>query len=69
MLLDLCLFIVLFTIPTDVVLSVWIGLGGWVWPSSWSIRRMVCASLLLMKSAPDSASAADAETSGGTSDR
>ena len=63
MLLDLCLFIVLFTIPTDVVLPMWIGVGGWGWPSSWSIRRMIRASWLLMKSAPNYASAADAETS------
>ena len=63
MLLDLCLFIVLFTIPTDVVLSMWIGVGGWGWPSSWSISRMILASWLLMKSAPNYASASDAATS------
>ena len=62
MLLDLCLFIVLFTIPTDVVLSMWIGVGGWEWPSSWIIRRMIHASWVLIKSVPNSASAADAAT-------
>ena len=63
MLLDLCLFIALFTIPTAVVLSMWIGVGGWVWPSSWSIRRMIRASWVLIKSAPNYASAADDATS------
>ena len=63
MLLDLCLFIVFFTIPTAVVLSMWIGVGGWGWPSSWSIRRMIRASWLLMKIAPNSASVADTATS------
>ena len=62
MLLDLCLFILLFTIPTAVVLSMWIGVSGWVWPSSWSIRRMIRASWVLMKSAPNYASEADAST-------
>ena len=62
MLLDLCIFIVLFTIPTDVVLSMWIGVGGWGWPSSWRIRCMIHASWVLMKSAPNSASSADAAT-------
>ena len=59
----LFLFIVLFTIPTAVVLSTWIGVGGWEWPSSWSIKGMICDSRVLMKSAPNSASAADAATS------
>ena len=63
MLIDLCIFIVLFNIPTAVVLSMWIGVGGWGWPSSWSIRRMIRASWVLMKSAPNSDSAADAATS------
>ena len=44
MLLDLCLFIFLFTIPTALVLSMCIGVGSWGWPSSWSIRRMSRAS-------------------------
>ena len=63
MLLDLCLFILLFTILTAVVLPMWIGVGGWGWPSSWSIRRMIRAYQVLMKSAPNSASAVDAATS------
>ena len=63
MLLDLCLFIVLFTIPTAFVFSMWIGVGGWGWSSSWNIRRMIHASWVLMKNAPNSASAADAATS------
>ena len=49
--------------PTAVVLSMWIGVGGWGWPSSWSISGMILASWVLMKSAPNSASAADAATS------
>ena len=62
MLLDLCLFIVLFTMPTAVVLSMWIGVDGWGWTSSWSIRRMIHASWVLTKSTPNSASAADSAT-------
>ena len=49
--------------PTAVLLSTWIGVGGWVWPSSWSISRMILAYWVLMKSAPNSASAEDAATS------
>ena len=63
MLLDLCLLIVLFNMQTAVVLSMWIGVGGWGWPSSWSIRCMICASWVFMKSAPNYASTADAATS------
>ena len=48
---------------TAVVLSMLIGVGGWGWPSSWSISRMISASWVLMKSAPNPASEADAATS------
>ena len=36
---------------------------GWGWPSSWSMRRIIRASWVLMKSAPNSASAANVATS------
>ena len=49
--------------PTAILLSMWIGVGGWGWPSSWSISRIILASWVLMKSEPNSASAADAVTS------
>ena len=48
---------------TAVVFSMCIGVGSWGWPSSWSISRMILSSWVLMKSAPNSASAADAEKS------
>ena len=45
-----------------VVLSMCIGVGGWGCPSSWIISQSTFASLALWKSAPSSASAADAAT-------
>ena len=54
---------VLFTIPTAVVLSTCTGVGGCGWPNSSSISLSILASWALRKSAPNSASAADAATS------
>ncbi len=49
--------------PTEVVLSTWIGVGGCGCPNSASIKRMTFAFCELRKRAPNSASAADATTS------
>jgi hypothetical protein len=49
---DFWRLIVLLTIPTVVELSIWIGVGGCLWPSSFA----------LWKSAPSSALAADDAT-------
>ena len=54
---------VLFTIPTAVVLSIWIGIRGCGWPNSVSIRRTTLASWALRNRAPSSALAAEAATS------
>ena len=59
---DFCLLMVLLTIPTAVVLSMCIGIGGCGWPNSWRMIRMIFASCALRKRAPSSASAADAAT-------
>ena len=61
--LDRCRFIVLFTIPTAVVLLTCMGMGGCLCPIS---SRMICiifASWALRNSAPSLASAAEAATS------
>ena len=55
-----CRFIVLFTIPTAVVLSTWIGIGGCKCPNSCRVSRIIFACYAFSKSAPSSASAADA---------
>ena len=59
---DLCRLIVSFTIPTAVVLSTWIGVGGCGWPISVRVRRIILASMVFKKRAPNLASAADAAT-------
>ena len=51
-----------FTIPTAVELSMWIGMGGCVCPSSDKINRTTFDSCMLRKYTPSSASAADAAT-------
>ncbi len=53
----------LLTIPTVVVLSTCIGVGGCGCPSSSRTRCMTLASCALRNSAPSLASAADAATS------
>ena len=50
------------TIPEAVLLSVQIGVGGWLWPISTSVVRMGHADLPLRKSPPNSDSAAEATT-------
>ena len=49
-------------IPSAAELSVFIGVGGWVKPSSWSVIIRVTAVCPLWNSPPTSASAADATT-------
>ena len=51
---------VLFAMPTAVVLSMWMGVGGGGCPSSCNMIRMTSASLALRNKAPSSASAAEA---------
>ena len=48
--------------PTAVELSMCMGVGGCGWPNSCRVRRMILASFAFRKSAPSSASAADAAT-------
>ena len=48
----------LVTTPCAVLLSVWIAVGGCLWPNSLRRCRMGIASWALMYSAPSSASAA-----------
>jgi hypothetical protein len=60
---DLCCLIMLLTIPTVVVLSMCIGVGGCVWPSSARMSHKTLASCAFKKSAPSSTSAAEAVTS------
>ncbi len=52
-------WMLLFTTPTAVVLSVCIVAGGCLWPISSKVRHWGTASQALMKRAPGSASAAD----------
>ena len=54
--------IILSTNPNAVVLSVWIGVGGCLWPISSSRRRAGIACLEFKYSAPISASAAEVMT-------
>ena len=44
---------------TDVLLSVWIGVGGWTWPISSAVMRAGMACHALMNKAPILALAAD----------
>ena len=62
MLRNFCHLIVLFTIPTVVELSMWVGVGRWGCPNSSKVSLVVFASFTLRKRAPSSASAADAAT-------
>ena len=62
MLRDFCLLTVLFTIPTVVELSMWMGVGGCGCPSSSKVRHITLASFAFKNKAPSSASAADAAT-------
>ena len=60
--LDLFCITVAVTMPSAVELSIFIGVGGWVKPSSWSVilrRNNFCP---LWNIPPTSASAADATT-------
>ena len=50
---------VLFANPTDVVLSTFMVMGGWICPSSLSVVRIGTASLTFIKVATISASAAE----------
>lgn len=52
-------WMLLFTIPQAVELSVWMGVGGWGCPISSRICLIYTVSLALVHSAPSSASAAD----------
>jgi hypothetical protein len=56
-----CLTVV-FTMPTTVELSQWIGVAGWGWTISSSVSRKNVACLQFRNNAPSSASAADATT-------
>ena len=47
------------TNPNDVVLSVWIGFGGCLWPISSTVVRAGISFRVLIYSAPISASAAE----------
>ena len=55
--------IVLFTIPTAVVLSMWIGVCGCGCPNLERASRTILASFVLRNNAPSSASAAEDATS------
>ena len=59
---DCFLFIVLFTIPTTVVLSIFIGVAGWGCPSSAKESRIIFASFAFRNNDPSSPSAADDAT-------
>ena len=48
--------------PTTVVLSMCIGVGGCGWPSSCNVIRITCASFAFRNRDPSSASAAEAAT-------
>ena len=52
----------LFTIPTVVELSMWIGVGGWGCPSSSRVSLIIFASFAFRNNAPSYASAALAAT-------
>ena len=59
---DHCCFIVLWIIPVAVVLSVWIGVGGCLCPSSCRAIRNFTVSCVLRKRLHNSDSAAEAAT-------
>ena len=61
--LNLDRFCVLFTIPTHVLLSMCIGVGGCGWPISWRFSLIILVCWVLRNNAPVSASAADQATS------
>ena len=46
----------LLTIPAVVVLSIWIGVGGCMWPNSMRANLMTFSALALRNKAPNSAS-------------
>ncbi len=56
-------FIVLFTILTAAMLSIWVGVGGWRCFISCNMSQIARASWVLTNNAPNSASAVDATTS------
>ena len=60
--LDFCRFMVFFTMPTTVVLSMCISVGGCGWPNSSKIKRMILACLVFKNRDPslDFAAADDA---------
>ena len=60
--LDLFFLTVAVTMPSAAELSVFIGVGGWVKTSSWSVILRVTAVCPLWNSPPTSASAAEATT-------
>ena len=57
-----CLFILLFTIPTIVVLPIFIGVADWGCPSSANESQIMFAYFALRNIAPSSASTADDAT-------
>ena len=57
-----CLLTVSFTMPTDVALSQWMGVGSCGCPISASVRRNNRPSFMFKNNAPNSASAADEAT-------
>ena len=59
---DRCLLTVLFAMPAAVALSQCMGVGGCGWPSSLSVSLVIFAYFISNNIAPNTASAADAET-------
>ena len=57
-----CRLIVFEQMPTAVLLSQWMGVGGLGWPISSKVSRIIFAFIALRKNAPSSASAAEAAT-------
>ena len=53
------LAMLLVTTPSTVVLTVWSGVGGYLFPITYRVWRSVIASRLLMKRDPRSASAGE----------
>ena len=60
--LDLFFLTVAVTMPSAAELSVFVGVGGWGKPSSWSVMRRGTAVFLLWNSPPTSDLDADATT-------
>ena len=56
---ECCFLMVSFAMPTAVSLSQWMGVGGWGCPISAKVSLNTLPSLILKKSSPNSASAAD----------